>query len=50
MSISDRRKELASIKNDKEVLERLFDKLVIPGWYTDLIDRLMKYEDQFYRH
>lgn len=49
-SIRDRRKELASIENDKEVLERLFDKLVVPGWYTDWIDRLKKYDDPFYRH
>ena len=43
-SISDRRKELASIENDKEVLERLFDYcgLVQPGWYTDWIEKLTK--------
>ena len=43
-SISDRRKELASIENDKEVLERLFDDcgLVQPGWYTAWIEKLTK--------
>lgn len=43
-SISDRRKELALIENDKEVLERLFDKcgLVQPGWYTAWIEKLTK--------
>ena len=43
-SISDRRKELALIENDKEVLERLFDNcgLVQPGWYTAWIEKLTK--------
>ena len=43
-SISDRRKELALIENDKEVLERLFDdcELVEPGWYIDWIEKLTK--------
>ena len=43
-SISDRRKELALIENDKEVLERLFDDcgLVQPGWYTAWIEKLTK--------
>ena len=43
-SISDRRKELASIENDKEVIERLFDDcgLVQPGWYTAWIEKLTK--------
>ena len=44
-SISYRRKELALIENDKEVLERLFDGLVEPEWYTDWIDRLKKYDN-----
>ena len=41
-SISDRRKELSSIENDKEVLERLFDNcgLVQPGWYKMWIEKL----------
>ena len=44
MSISDRRKELALIENDKEVLERLFDdcELVEPEWYKMWIDKLTK--------
>ena len=43
-SISDRRKELALIENDKEVLDRLFDdcELVEPEWYKMWIDRLTK--------
>ena len=43
-SISDRRKELASIENDKEVIERLFDDcgLVQTGWYTAWIEKLTK--------
>ena len=43
-SISDRRKELALIENDKEVLERLFDdcELTEPEWYIDWIEKLTK--------
>ena len=51
-SIIDRRKELALIVSRKNALEYVFDdcELVVPGWYTDWIDRLKKYEDPFYRH
>lgn len=51
-SIIDRRKELALIVSRKNALEYVFDdcELVEPGWYTDWINRLKKYEDPFYRH
>ena len=51
-SIIDRRKELDLIVSRKNALEYVFDdcELVVPGWYTDWIDRLKKYEDPFYRH
>ena len=51
-SIIDRRNELDLIVSRKNALEYVFDdyEFVIPGWYTDWIDRLKKYEDPFYRH